>query len=191
MGYSQSKKTIERVRPILDLVVERNDTLKFPSKDTRKLCYAIRDALAVIKQLHNQWQIYQAEVQTPLKTEWTSQYNKYLTIPDKFKIKIKEGHVVFEPRERLDYSDPIIELAASKVDEMDFGEAITLLEIVGICAQHKLKRMIFPKASLLNNDLDRLSRWAALNGYTLADTAPLTLLKKDGNSTQNGNTNEG
>ena len=174
MGYSQSKKTIERVRPILDLVVERNDTLKFPSKDTRKLCYAIRDALAVIKGLPD-----------------TSAEKKYSSIGDKFKIKIKDGHVVFEPRERLDYSDPIIELAASKVDEMDFGEAITLLEIVGICAQHKLKRMIFPKASLLNNDLDRLSRWAALNGYTLADTAPLTLLKKDGNSTQNGNTNEG
>jgi hypothetical protein len=176
MGYSQSKKTIERVRPILDLVVERSDTLKFPSKTPQKLCYAIRDALAVIKKLPD-----------------TSAEKKYNIIGDTFKIRIKEGHVVFEPRERLDYSDPIVELAASKVDEMEFPEALSLLEIVGVCTQHKLKKMVFPRAAMVigTTDFDRLGRWAHTNNYLITSTEPLTLSRKHGDGKENGNLNEG
>lgn len=175
MGYSQSKKTIERVRPILDAVIlVENAPIKFPSKEPTKLCYAIRDALAVIRKL-------------PV----TSTEKKYLIISDKFKIRTKEGQVVFEPRERLDFSDPIIELAAARADDME-SDAITLLEVVGVCTQHKLNKMTFPKSKIKigSEDFERLGRWATANNYLILSSEPLTLSRKHGDDKENGHAYE-
>jgi hypothetical protein len=171
MGYSRSKRTIERVRPILDLVLDRIDQgeIIIPSKNPQKLCYAIRDALAVVRSLPE-----------------TSVESKYLTIQSTFKLRARSDKIVFEPRQTLDYSDPIIELAGAKTNKMELPDALTLLEVVGAITHYKCEKMSFPNANISDNEFDRLSRWALLNNYIISDTKPLTLIRKHGkdNSSQ-------
>lgn len=162
MGYSRSKQTLERVRPVLDLVLgfieNGTQNVKFPSKKPQKLCYAIRDALSVVRSLPE-----------------TSDDRRYTAIPEKYKIRIKEDHILFELREEVDFSDPIAELARSRNEQMEVTEAIKLVEVVGAVVQHKAEKMVFPNAQVSNGDFERLQRWATLNHYKITEIEPLTL----------------
>ena len=172
MGYSRSKQTIDRVRPVLDLVLGFDGVtpIKFPSNNPHKLCYTIRDALAVIKRMPSE--------------------SKYNIIQEKYKIRIKDDHILFEPREDVHFSDPITELAIARQEqEMQITEAKTLIEVVGAVVQHKADSMIFSSAILSSDEFDRLQRWATLNNYKITDMEPLTLSRhepKTNSSPQDG-----
>lgn len=177
MGYSRSKQTLERVRPVLDLVLGFRDlqAIRFPSKNPTKLCYAIRDALAVVKSLPD-----------------TSQEKKYTTITEKYRIRIKQDHILFEPREEVSFSDPIAELAKLRTEaQMDVVEATSLIEVVGAVVQHKAEKMVFPNAHFVDGDFERLQRWAALNNYKVTEIEPLTLSRHGPRTTTNSSEEDG
>lgn len=170
MGYSRSKKTIERVRPVLDsiIAIRQEGEITVPSKTPHKLCYAIRDALAVIRSLPE-----------------SSADKKYLAISERYKIRVKSDSVIFEPRETVSFADPILALVESKADKLQIADAVSLIEVVGAVVKHKVDTMQFPNARLAEGDFDRLSRWASLNHYEVTEIKPLTLSKHGPSNSEN------
>lgn len=169
MGYNKSKKVLEQVRPILDIVLAAGDKkIKIPSKFPTKLAMSIREGLKSAED-------YEEE----------SKYNDILT---KFKLRTKADCIVFDPRSIVTFEDPIIELAQS-LNILEVPRVNQLMQIVGACLKHKAPRIAFPDADLNDIDLAKLKKWCTHNNYEVEDgTAPLILIKKNGTVTTDSGT---
>lgn len=161
MGYSRSKKTIDRVRPVLDLLSENEAGLLFPSNNPTKLSYAIRDALAVVRGL-------------PPDSE---DRKKYINIPQKFRIRILREGVQFEKREEIHYDNPVDALVASRVRVFELPDVVNMLGVVGAILKHKGQRYTFPNVLVTPDDTLRLNRWCDANSYVIESTLPLIIVR--------------
>lgn len=171
MGYSTSKETIDRVRDLLDVVLlVENEIVSIPTKNPRRLAYAVRDALNSCKQ-------YESE-------------KKYLVIQDRFKIKQGEGKVLFEPREyprdKIEKGTPIANLreSYSNNSEISLSGLSSALEVIGACIEHKAHSMIFPDAKLQPLELTKAAGWCSRNNYHISNNAPLTITKNEPSQTK-------
>lgn len=174
MGYSRSKQAVERVKLVLDTMNATNERFRLPCKDPLRMSYAIRDALAVVKQ-------------------YPETYPDYTKLRDKFKIKLKHDHLIFEPRQKLEFGDPVVGepvlVLANSLESMEIDEVQTVLEIVGACIKHKAPEFTFPDAELDEGEMNTLTKWASSSNYEISNTKPLTLRKRapvEDNSTPNG-----
>lgn len=170
MGYSNSKKAIERVQPILDVLLSAEQKLFFPSKHPQRLAYAIRDGINNASRF--------------------ASFAQYAVLKDKFKIRIKPDGVSAEPRAQLHYEDPIIELAQS-LASLAVPDVNSVLQVVGAAIKHKAPELIFPDAALDDEAVTQLRKWTNSNNYTISNMTPLTLTKNEqDNTTQNGGTEQ-
>ena len=168
MGYSASKETIDRVRPILDamlLAIDTNAPISFESKDPRKAAYAIRDALASAAYFESE--------------------KKYLVIKEKFLLKQKPDRIIFKPRSgrtiaEVNPQQELIEAYNSK-GELTIDNAKSVYEVVGACIEHKAHTMVFPNALLAPIELTKVAGWCIRNGYKLDKTSPLTIMRNESN----------
>lgn len=168
MGYSKSKQSVERVRPLLELVLASEGKIYFPTKHPDKLTYAVREALSYAKTCKGD-------------------DAKYSIILDKFRIRAKADKILFEPRVTLEYQDPIQEIAES-LEMMEVGGEFTHLEIVGACIKHKAPLMKFPDTVLDGTELEFLRRWTNKNNYEINSLTPLVLRKNVITATQDDST---
>lgn len=164
MGYSQSKKAIDRVRPVLDLLTAR-ESLHFPTKTPRKLSDAMYNAFHVISRL-------------PVTAEDRIKYGE---LKDKFKIKQLDGAVKFEFKEAIDI-EPAEALSAAR-QKLEFPEITTLMGIVGAAIKEKVAELIFPDITLTIDEWSKLSKWCDSNNYMMENShtehARLILRRKD------------
>lgn len=167
MGYSKNKEVLERVRPLLDLVLQSSDAkISFPSKHPNELVYAVREALNYAEK-HS-------------KTE----DKKYGDIKLQYRIRSKPDRVVFELKNTLDYElDPILEIADA-FQMLEIPEVSSHLEVVGACIKHKAVVMKFPDAQLDETELEFLRRWTNKNHYDIEATLPLVLRKNAGSTAE-------
>lgn len=169
MGYSQSKKAIEKVRIVLDIMIAQKDKFMLPCKDPLRMSYALRDAIAVAKRLPSESTI--------------------AALGNKYKIKIRENGLMFELKTRLEWGEfePVAELAKS-FESMTIESVSDVMEIVGACIKHKAPQFIFPDAALDEEEIVRLEKWTGKSGYTIVSHLPLQLRK---NVEVNNETNGG
>ena len=166
MGYSKSRKRINDIKPLLDIVLaSEGKRVKIPSKNPVKFSYTIREMLKALE-----------------RTKGEEKYSKILEL---YILRTKPDHIVFDPREKLEdeYENPIIELATSR-QQLEVPDVNNVLAIVGACIKHKAPEMVFPDASLSDEDTTQLATWALKNGYTIASTNPLTLKRNGGEITK-------
>lgn len=171
MGYSNSKKAVERVQPILEILLSADQKLFFKSKNPTKLAYAIRDGI------RNSGK-YEA-------------YKQYAELREKCRIEVKPDGVSVVLREQLDYEDPIVELAQS-FTSLTIPEVNSVLQVVGACIKHKsAPKLDFPDAALDDEALTQLRKWTDNNNYTITMLSPLTLAKNgQDNNTENSGTEQ-
>lgn len=159
---------MERVRSLLEVVLasDGKNSIGFPSPHPTELTYAIRDGLNKA--------IESKDVED----------NKYGVIKSQYRIRTKQGKVIFEPKTPLEFGNPIVELAEaqSNQEEINIPVVATVLEIVGALIKHKGKRMVFPDAHALSLRSD-LERWTDKNNYVITSEFPLTLIRNEQDTT--------
>lgn len=159
MGYNKSKKVLDEVRPVLDVVLAANGVkISIPSRYPSKLAMKIREGLKSAEDFEEE-----------------SQYSDILT---QYKLRVKQDKVVFDPRAIVTYENPIIELAQS-LNTLEVPRVTSLFEVVGACIKHKAPRITFPDVELSNTDLASLLTWCKKNDYEIEQVTPL-FLKKNG-----------
>lgn len=166
MGYNKSKRSIERVREIFKLVTQlRNEPrITVPTKTPTKLSQTIFDAFKAIEVL--------ADDNDDKQFSWIKQ---------DYRVRVKEGGIVFELRSPVEYENPILELAKSKVQEsyMTLTGITTPIQVVGACIKHKCT-ITFPDLDVITMSaeaLAQLKKWADKSDYTFKEENPLTMIK--------------
>lgn len=152
MGYSKNIKMIERVRPLLDQMLNAKTNLVWPSRNAHMLGYQIREALTLAKK---------------------NKVEPYDALKDKFVIRNKGDHILAELR----LVEVSIEAVLSKVT---LEGLVSLMEIVGGAINHRADEMYFPSADLEPEEIEKLFIWAQKNEYFLiAAETGVTLTKND------------
>lgn len=160
MGYSKSKNAIERVKPILELLLTSETDIEFPSNDPHKLVYYIRDGLAVAESLPS---------------------SPYKDLREKWRLRAKRDKVVAEIK-----GLPInigVPLLVKKFSGLNLPEVTGVLEVIGALVKHRAPRFEFPNALIEGNGLKNLQNWCNKNGYSITQNEPYLILEK----TDNGN----
>lgn len=159
MGYTKSKKVLEEVRPILDVVLAAKGVrVNYPSRWPTKLAMRIREGLKSAEDFEEE--------------------NRYAEILLQYKIRVKSDKIVFDPRAIVTYENPVLELAQS-LNALEIPKVNSIIEVVGACIKHKAPRIVFPDAQLSETDIARLSSWCNNNEYLIEQLIPL-FLKKNG-----------
>lgn len=163
MGYSRSKKTVQRVENHLKQMASSTVELRWTHHDPVRLAYWIRDAIKASK--HHALDATQRPVEP---------YATYSNLETKYVLRTTGNLVIAEPRDRIPLA---IEQAG--MGKMVVTEAHDALEIVGAAVMHNADEMFFPDASE-NLDLNLINNWASKNGYFIVvNSEGVTMLKRD------------
>ena len=171
MGYSRSRSALDRIRPLLEAIKQQpaGTRLRIPTADPVKLAYAVREGLNVAKELSTE--------------------SRYHDILEVYKLKTERDAIVFDPRVKLEYENPIAQMADA-FGPLDIPLVSDVIEIVGAAIKHKAPCITFPDASLSEHEITKLGKWTSNNGYSITSQSPLTLMKhasREASGTQDGN----
>lgn len=160
MAYSRTTRSIARVQPQLNAMIEAKTSIEWPSDEPQKLAFKLREAIAAAKTL-------------AMKDQET--FGPYAALAARYTIRCKAGKVVAEPREL--FGVLAVEAMRSK---MQIETAVSLLEVLGAAIQHRADEMVFPNAENWNEeDLIRLHKWTVQNSYFMIVGDGITLTKND------------
>lgn len=169
MGYSKSKNAIERVKPILEILLTAESDVEIPSQDPYKLVYYIRDGLAVAESLPS---------------------SPYKELRQKWRLRAKRDKVVAEIK-----GAPIevgVPLLVRKFTGLSLPEITGVIEVIGALVKHRAPRYEFPNALIAGNGLKNLQNWCDKNEYSITQSEPYLILEKNAetgtNSSEDGGT---
>lgn len=154
MSYAKSDRALNRIKPVLDLLVAADKDVRIPSDNPHMLGYYIREGFKIARD---------------------RKLTQYKDLPEKFVIRNRGDHVLAELRSRV-----TLTALQQHMSRVVLDEIVDLVQVIGAAIQHKAEEMQFPDAELERDDLLRLYQWASKNQYYLivAETG-LTLTKDD------------
>ena len=163
MGYAKSKKTLEAVKDIFNVMlsVHGETRVQFPTKTPVKLANKLFDAFKYVENLDPTHDSY-----------------IYMKLKEAYKIRVKSDRIVFELRNPVEYENPILELAKARIPESNLTLVglTTPIQIVGACIKHKCS-IKFPDFLVSAESFAQLKKWADKNDYTFMEESPLTMTK--------------
>lgn len=165
MGYSRNKSAIERVKPILEILLNASQDLEFPSQDPHKLIYYVRDGFSVAKSLPS---------------------SPYKELHEKWRLRAKIGLVVAELKgATIEIGVPLL---AKKFTLLTLPEVTEVLEVIGAAIKHRAPRYEFPNAHIRENGLGNLKKWCDSNNYLIIQSEPHLILERNdaADSSQDG-----
>ncbi len=165
MGYSRNKSAVERVKPILELLLNSHADMEFPSTNPHKLVYYVRDGFSVAKGLPS---------------------SPYKELHEKWRLRAKQDRMVAELKDAL--IEIGVPLLAKRFVGLNLPEVTEVLEIIGALIKHRAPRYEFPNAHIRENGLKNLEAWCSKNDYRIVQSEPhLILERNDGtDNTQDG-----
>ncbi len=165
MGYSRSKSAIERVKPILEILLTSEVDVEFPSANPYKLVYYLRDGFSVAKRLPS---------------------SPYKELHEKWRLRAKMDRVIAELKGApVDIGIPIL---AKRFTGLNLPEVTEVLEIIGAFIKHKAPRGEFTNAHITGNGLNNLKKWCDNNNYAIIQSEPHLIIERNDrtDSTQDG-----
>jgi len=141
MAYSRTPKTIEKVKTLLDEMIECDIDLEWHSDNPKKVAYHI-------------WQAIKFAVKSG-----KPEYKKYAILGSKYKIGVTSDSVTAKLKSQAVVNGTVIR------DTND------VIEVIGCAIGLKLKNMIFPDIKELSTrDEKILSNWCIDNNYEYNQT---------------------
>lgn len=153
MGYSGNKAAVERVKPLLDQMVQAQQDLTWPSTNAHMLCYHIREAMTVAEKL-------KIEPYDGLKVNW---------------IIRNRGTKVVAERKNVE----TLQALQAAMSNMELENVDSAMGIVGAAIMHKAHQMYFPDARLNPDDVLALYSWCHKHGYFLVVAEVGVTITKD------------
>ena len=171
MGYSKSRRTVIRMQPFLDQILQSQENLVIPAANPRKFAYKIREALHAAS-FHPDLAFYHEQIKPHF--EFAEHKKGVLVKRIGGGFVPKSVGVGFEP----------VTIAERKPMEKHLPEATTLTEIIGAAIKFsKNPILVFPSALLSDTSLAQLKTWAETEGWEVKEEeegSELTLLKTKG-----------
>jgi hypothetical protein len=166
MGYTKSPRSITKVRPILELLLNSNaPTIELPTQDATKLIYNIREAINAAKSLQSK----------------DPSFEGYASLQEKYILRLRRDSIVAELRDSPALS--IVDSIPTKLSQLTIPGVSDIFGVVGAAIKHKNHtRLHFPDASRDSVDMTKLQKWATGSGYEVTVQEPhgyITLIKKD------------
>lgn len=154
MSYSSNVKVIEKMKSLLDQMVQAKTDLTWPTTNAHMLGYHIREALTIAKK---------------------AGIKPYDTLKDRFVIRNRGDRVTAELKDKEAFT-----ALQSVMSKVTLENLTSLMEIVGGAINHKAREMFFPDADLMPEELEKLHLWAEKNEYFMvASDAGVTLTRDD------------
>lgn len=164
MGYSRNKSAIERVKPLLEMLLNSDVDVEFPSQDPHKLVYYLRDGFAVARGLQS----------SPFKE-----------LHDKWRLRAKRDVVLAELKSLQVIVG--IPLLAKKLAPVRLESVTEVMEVIGAAIKHRAPKLEFPNAHIRENGLRNLEKWCNANSYIIVQSEPHLIIEKNGtNNPENG-----
>lgn len=153
MGYSNSRKSITRVRDYLEAMLEAEGKLTWAFENGNSAAYAIR-----------------AGIKAAQKQE-DPEYNKYGVLQERFLIRVDGNTVIAEPRNSANklISTPIIP---------NVTDAFGLLQVMMVDKKNVDRVLFSHLRSLDGSSGEVIVNWCSNNGYAAEVTENGLLLKK-------------
>lgn len=153
MGYSNSKTAMNRVEPFLQLLLKAEEDIEFPTKESRRLLYMIRDGLAVAEKMPS---------------------SPYRSLKSIWKLKDKGDRILAEKRVRVS-SSPEFNLA-KVMQGMEIPQVTDLVGAIAYAVQHRAPSFSFPNFHPVGNPLIMITNWCSQNGYFITQSEPYLIL---------------
>lgn len=165
MGYSKSKNAVTKIQPYLDILLTAEDDTEFPSANSLKLTYYLRDGMMVASTLSS---------------------SPYKALKDKWVIKTKPDKVIAEIRVKIfDVGVPILARAFTGVR---LPEVTEVMEVIGAAIKHRTPTLEFPNAVIRENGLKNLTNWCNANNYVITQSEPHLIITKNVANSNTDNT---
>lgn len=165
MAYTNNKKVVEMVAPILEVMLKSAEgkPITIPTSEPTRVSYKLREALRIIE-------------------NHSAIFPHYSKLVGKYRIKQQRDCVLLSPKLTLNFGNPIAELAAS-FKTLEVPEATDALEVIGALIKHKAPKIIFTGA-----EVDTiLTTWLESSDYEITSENPLTIEKRaEANSAKDG-----
>lgn len=161
MPYNVSMQSVDRVRKLLDEMIEASADLTWVTNEPIKLSYQLREGMraalvlgAIDKTLH-----------------------KYSILRTKYLIRVRGSNLVVA---ELRYGN-IISAASTLPTVMTLNTVTSITEAVGAALEFKHETMLFPSLVPNDSELIQLYNWCQTSGYHIINHEEngLTLTKKE------------
>jgi hypothetical protein len=154
--YLVKPEAVERVRGILDQLLDASSDVEFATEAPHKLAYHLHNGMAASGHF--------------------ADFAKYAGLAGKFKIRVRPGKIICELRS----PKGALDMFKTGTAKMTLPHIIDITQIIGAVIQHKAPQMYFPDATLTPSELTLLFKWTEGNGYYILnhDDAGVTVTKE-------------